>query len=145
MNDKIKVSCLGCGATNNFPRTALGKTVVCGQCKTALPPPGQVLEPLENQIAVLVQKAVLPILLDFYSTTCMACRMMNPIIEALAERRAGEIMVVRINFDNLRGAADAFRIQALPTFIVMRQGQERGRTVGAMSETDFSLWVASRS
>ncbi len=40
---------------------------VCGRCKTPLPVPGEVLEPTEEQLAVLIQKAALPVLIDFYS------------------------------------------------------------------------------
>jgi thioredoxin 2 len=141
----FKVSCPHCGATNNFPTVASGKTVVCGRCKSVLPVPGTVLEIPEQQVAALIQNGGLPILIDFYSLACMPCRLMHPIVESLAQRRAGEIMVVRVNTDENPGLASAFRIQAVPTFVVIRKGVEVGRTSGAMSEMDFSLWVASKS
>jgi len=145
VNEKIKISCLGCGGTNQIPEEAVGKTAVCGRCKTPLPVPGEVLEPTEEQLAVLIQKAALPVLIDFYSETCAPCRVMHPVVEALAKRRAGNLMVVRVNTAVNPQAAGAFQIQAVPTFIVMRRGHVAGRTMGAMPETDFSLWVASLS
>jgi len=145
VSEKIKVSCLGCGGTNQIPEEAAGKTAVCGRCKTPLPVPGRVLEPTEDQLAVLVQRASLPLLIDFYSETCAPCRMMHPILESLARRRAGNLTVVRVNTAAFPDLAGAFRIQAVPTFVVMRRGHEAGRTMGAMSETDFSLWAASIS
>jgi len=143
MSEKIKVSCLGCGGTNQIPEDSVGKTAVCGRCKTPLPVPGRVGEPTEEQLAVLIQKAALPVLIDFYSETCAPCRMMHPVLESLARRRAGNLMVVRVNTASLPELAGAFRIQAVPTFVVMRMGHEVGRTMGAMSEMDFSLWAAS--
>ncbi|MHB8054209.1 MAG: thioredoxin family protein [Candidatus Aminicenantales bacterium] len=145
MNEKIKVSCLGCGGTNQIAADAVGKTAVCGRCKAPLPVPGRVIEPTEDQLTVLIRQAALPVLIDFYSDTCAPCRMMHPILESLAGRRAGNLTVVRVNTGEHPDLAGAFRIQAVPTFVVMRKGTEVGRTRGAMSEMDFSLWAASVS
>ena len=145
MDDKVKVSCLECGATNNYPLDAGGKAVRCGRCKAPLPIPGRVLEPTAEQTAMLIQSAGLPVLIDFYSPTCMPCHRMHPILESLAKRRPGELMVVKVNTDENAELAEAFRIQAVPTFVVIRRGTEVGRVSGAMPETDFSLWVASRT
>jgi thioredoxin 2 len=145
MNDKQKMSCPECGATNLYPLAALGRTVRCGRCKTSLPIPGQVLELSESQAATLIRTAALPVLIDFYSDTCAPCRMMNPIVESLARRRAGELTVIRIRTDGPGKLAAAFRIRAVPTFVVVLKDVERGRISGAMNETDFSLWVASKT
>jgi len=145
MSDKVKISCLECGTTNNYPLDAGGKAVRCGRCKAALPVPGQVLEPSASQAAALIQAGGLPLLIDFYSPTCMPCHRMHPIVESLAKRRAGELMVIKVNTDENAELASAFRIQAVPTFVVVRRGTEIDRLSGAMPETDFSLWVASRA
>jgi len=142
---KAKVACFECGATNLYPADAAGKTVRCGRCKSPLPVPGTVLEPLPRQIDVLIRKSGLPILIDVYSETCMPCRMMAPIIAGLAGRRRGELTVVKLNSDMNPDLAGAFQIRAVPTFLVFRKGFEVGRISGAMDETDFSLWVASKA
>ncbi len=141
--DKVKVSCPNCGATNNFPVTEEGKKVVCGRCKSHLHRPGTILEPSAQQAYVLLQKAGLPVLVDFYSPTCAPCHMMHPVLERLAQRRAGELTVVKINVDNHLELAQAFGIQAVPTFVIVSKGVERGRTSGAASEENFALWVAN--
>ncbi len=92
-----------------------------------------------------MQNASLPVLVDFYSPTCAPCHMMNPIVESLAERRAGEIMVLKINVDNHQQLAVSYGVQGVPTFVIVHKGTERERMSGAVSETDFSLWVASRT
>ena len=144
MNDKKKVSCLSCGATNNFPLAA-DKKVVCGRCRAPLPRPGEVVEISLNQLATLLFQAKLPLLVDFYSPNCAPCAMMHPVVDNLAQRRAGELMVLRLNVDSYPEVAGQFQIQGVPTFIVFRGGHEVGRAAGAMSEADFSLWVASRA
>jgi len=143
--DKARVSCLRCGATNNYPLGVQGKAVVCGRCKSPLPEPGLVLEPSLEEVQTLLQAGRLPVLVDFYSTTCAPCHMMRPVIESLARRRTGELMVLKVDVGAHPELASSLGIQAVPTFIVFSQGYERGRTSGAMPETDFSLWVASKA
>lgn len=145
MAEKARVICLHCGATNNFPLDAPGKTVVCGRCRNPLPVPGAVLELQEQVAATLIQRSGLPVLVDFFSPTCGPCQMMHPLVERLAKRRAGELMVIKVNTDNSPGLAARFGIKAVPTFVVISKGTERGRISGAMGEIDFSLWVASRT
>jgi thioredoxin-like negative regulator of GroEL len=70
---------------------------------------------------------------------------MHPIVESLAKRRAGDLMVLKVNTDENGELASAFKIQAVPTFVIVRQGTEIGRIAGAMPEMDFSFWVASRT
>lgn len=143
MSEKVKISCIYCGATNNFPLEKKGKKVVCGRCKNPLPTPGEVLELPPEQMIRLLGNSGLPILIDFYSPTCAPCHMMHPVVENLAKRRAGEIMAIKLNVDTYPQLAAQFGIQGVPTFIIISKGNERGRNTGAMPETDFSLWVAS--
>jgi thioredoxin 2 len=71
--------------------------------------------------------------------------MMHSVVENLAKRRAGEVTVLQVNTDENPELASAFRVRAVPTFVVVKRGVELGRTSGAMSEMDFSLWVASKT
>jgi len=141
--EKVKVSCLACGATNNYPMDASGKKIVCGRCKTPLPKPGTVINPSPNQAYTLIQSASLPVLIDFFSPTCAPCQMMHPIVDKLAQRRAGELMALRVDVSLHAELGASFGVQGVPTFVILHKGYERARTSGAMSETDFSLWVAS--
>lgn len=145
MAEKLRVGCLRCGATNNYPLEAIGKKVVCGRCKNVLPQPGTVLELPGESVSLFLERSTLPVLIDFYSPKCGPCLIMHPILERLAQRRAGDIMVVRLNVDSHPELAHLFGIQAVPTFVIFYKGTERGRTSGAMAEADFSLWVASRT
>jgi thioredoxin 2 len=142
--DKLKVSCSHCGKTNYYPSAASGKKVICGHCKNPLPNPGAVIEPPVQKIQTILKNSSLPILIDFYSPTCAPCHVMHPVIENLARRRAGELMALRINVNSHPDMGVAFVVQGVPTFLIIRKGTEIARTTGAMSDTDFALWVASR-
>lgn len=144
MAEKAKVVCPDCGTTNNYPLGISGKKVVCGRCKNELPEPGTVIEPLPGQIAHFLENTSIPVLVDFYSPTCAPCHMMHPFVDNLAQRKAGELIVLKIKVDKNQQIAAQFGIQGVPTFLVLLKGFERGRTSGAMSEADLSLWLASR-
>ncbi len=123
---------------------ASGKKVVCGRCKHPLPLPGNVIDASPEQAYMLIQKSSLPVLIDFFSPTCAPCQTMHGIVHDLAERRAGELMVLRVDMSKHAELGAAFGVQGVPTFIIFSRGYERARTSGAIPETDFSLWVASK-
>ncbi|HEK86651.1 MAG TPA: thiol reductase thioredoxin [Candidatus Aminicenantes bacterium] len=139
---KVKVSCFNCGQTNNYPLEAEDKKVICGRCHSPLPRPGDVLEVNPDQAFSLISRSSLPVLIDFYSHTCPPCQMMAPFLERLARRRAGELMVIKIEVDRYPEMAAQFGIQSVPTFAIFHRNSERGRISGAMPETDLALWVA---
>ncbi len=144
-NGRVKVSCVNCGTTNYFPLEAQGKKVVCGRCKVDLPLPGSVIEPNPQQVSTLFCNSSLPVLADFYSSTCQPCLVMEPILERLAKRRAGQIVVVKINVERHPELAQAFGVQAVPTYVVVHKDSERDRISGGLAEESFALWVASRT
>jgi thioredoxin 2 len=143
--DTVMVSCGTCGTTNNFPLSARGKTVRCGRCKSPLPEPGQILEPGFEGILNLFKNSSLPVLADFFSQTCGPCHMMHPVLERLAERRAGQVVVIRIDVSLHPDLAREFRVQGVPTFVIVHKGVELARQVGAADESSFALWAASRT
>jgi len=51
-------------------------------------------------------------------------------------------MVIKVDIDKHPELATRFGLQAVPTLIVFHRNAERGRTSGAMPETDLALWVA---
>jgi thioredoxin-like negative regulator of GroEL len=54
-------------------------------------------------------------------------------------------MVLQVDTNKHAELGAAFGVQRVPTFILFFKGFERARTAGAMSEADFSLWVASKT
>lgn len=94
---------------------------------------GKVLELNEADFDAVVLKSEIPVLLDFWSPTCMPCRVVAPILEDLAEDFEGEAKIVKINvFENVN-IAGHLGISSLPTLIIYHQGKMVERLVGAQS------------
>lgn len=101
------------------------------------------LEPLPGQAHTLFQKSGAPVMAEFYSDNCAHCGRMEPILNGLAERRKGEVVIIKISLDRHPEMGAAFGVLGVPTFLVIHKGTERGRVSGAMAETDFALWLAN--
>lgn len=73
-----------------------------------------------------------PILVDFYAHWCGPCRMMAPILEEVNTRLKGKLQVVKVDTDKYPQMAGQYQIQALPTFVLFKQGQPVHRIEGVV-------------
>ncbi len=77
-----------------------------------------------------VLKADKPVLVDFYSDTCIPCKRLNPQLAKLEEARAGELDVVKVNINFDTQVAVDNGVMAAPTLVLFQDGKEASRTVG---------------
>ena len=69
-------------------------------------------------------------LVDFYADWCGPCRMMAPILEAVAAERR-DLKVAKVNVDDCGALASRFGVMSIPTLVVLEDGEEIKRIVGA--------------
>lgn len=70
-------------------------------------------------------------LLDFYADWCAPCLVVNPLLDALANKFADKVHLVKINVDVETALVEKFEVYSIPTLILVKNGVEIGRIVGA--------------
>jgi thioredoxin 1 len=68
---------------------------------------------------------------DFWADWCGPCKMVAPILEALAEDFPEQITIYKVNADDNSGLAAELKISSIPTIIVYEDGKETKRITGA--------------
>jgi thioredoxin 1 len=71
-----------------------------------------------------------PVLVDFSAPWCGPCRMLEPLLEQLAEEFAGRVKFVKVNVDNALAVAERFDITGVPTVMIFTGGLIIGTMVG---------------
>ncbi|XP_019174463.1 PREDICTED: thioredoxin Y1, chloroplastic-like [Ipomoea nil] len=74
-----------------------------------------------------------PILVDFYATWCGPCQFMVPVLNEVSDSMKDKIQVVKIDTEKYPSIADKYQIQALPTFILFKDGKPCDRFEGALA------------
>jgi len=71
------------------------------------------------------------VLIDFTAKWCPPCRAMDPVIGALEREYAGRVRVVAVDVEDEIVLAQRFDVRSMPTFVLVRDGREVGRTIGS--------------
>ena len=90
-----------------------------------------------NNFETEVLGAEKPVLVDFWATWCMPCRMLAPTIEELAEELEGKVIVGKVDVDENPDLARKYRVASIPTLIVFENGAEVSRSMGVQAREDI--------
>jgi thioredoxin 1 len=75
-----------------------------------------------------------PVLVDFWAPWCAPCHMVAPTVEALAREHGNALKVAKVNVDENPGLAGRYHAMSIPTMIVIKDGREVDRWVGALPD-----------
>lgn len=80
-------------------------------------------------------------LVDFWAPWCGPCRAISPVVSEIAEERGDAIKVCRANIEDDPTLASKNRVMSIPTLVVMRDGVEVERIVGAQPKADIDAMI----
>ena len=80
-------------------------------------------------------------LIDFWAPWCGPCLMTGPQVEAAAEELDGKASFFKVNVDDNPGLARKFGVMSIPTMVVLQDGEEAARMVGARNREDIKAAV----
>lgn len=71
-------------------------------------------------------KGELPAIIDFYADWCGPCKMVSPVLDALAAEYAGKLNIYKVNTEQEQELSSAFGIQSIPSLLfIPKEGQPR--------------------
>lgn len=93
-----------------------------------------VLEVTENDFIDVVLKSEIPVLVDFWSPSCGPCRMLAPVLDALAEENNGDYKFAKINVYEAPQIGAQYGIDMLPTLLFFHNGRVVERMIGVQDK-----------
>ena len=133
------MQCSACGTANRVPHDKLrqGLRPVCGRCKAPLAANGHPVTVTDANFATTVTASSVPVLLDLWAPWCGPCRLVGPIVDQLAGEYVGKVRVAKLNVDENPATASRFGARSIPTLLILRDGREIDRIVGAVPKQEI--------
>lgn len=76
-----------------------------------------------------------PVLVDFWADWCQPCKVLMPILAALAEEYEGKFLLGKVNTEQEQELASHFGIRSIPTVKLFRNGQPVDEFMGALPDS----------
>lgn len=133
------MNCLG---LNRVPQEKLESGPRCGSCKTVLEVPRL---PLPARAASFDREVAYwpeTLLIFFWSSGCLYCKIYEPLINELIARKPGKIKVMTVDIEAEAYLTQRFTVTKTPTFLVYTNGVFAVRMDGAPKDkSEFLSWI----
>ena len=84
-----------------------------------------------------VLKADKPVLVDFYSDSCIPCKQMAGILGDIEDENEDDIYIYKVNVNYDRELAEKYKVMSVPTVICFVNGKAKGKTVGLKEQEEI--------
>ncbi len=96
----------------------------------------------DKDFATEVLKSSEPVVVDFFAEWCGPCKAMAPALDQIAQEMKGKVKVVKVDVDQNPQITQEYRIQAMPTLMIFKDGKVANQHVGALVQKKrFEDWI----
>ncbi len=100
-----------------------------------------VLHVSDSEFNEMVIKAGGPVLVDYWAEWCGPCKMIAPVLDAIAEEYAGKLTVVKLNIDDNPQTPQHYGVRGIPTLMLFKEGEVEATKVGALSKAELAKFI----
>ena len=88
-----------------------------------------------------------PVIVDFWAEWCGPCHAVSPVLERIAEERAAELRLVKVNIDEEPALAQRYGVMSIPTIVLFEGGEPKAAAIGAQPKQmlERSLGLAAET
>jgi thioredoxin 1 len=102
---------------------------------------GKVAEVGDQTFEAEVLNSPVPVLVDFWAAWCAPCRMLAPVVEAIAEKYEGQAKIMKLNVDENTLTSAKYSIKGIPTLLLFKGGEIKEQIVGNTTKGAISKMI----